>query len=45
MIGIDLIKIDRMKKLIEKYDNKFLEKFLSPHEIILVKNHRTAAGF
>ncbi|MEN8147528.1 MAG: holo-ACP synthase [Campylobacterota bacterium] len=45
MIGIDLIKIDRMKKLIEKYDNKFLEKFLSPQEILLVKNHRTAAGF
>lgn len=34
-----------MKKLIEKYDNRFLEKFLSPQEIILVKNHRTAAGF
>ncbi len=34
-----------MKKLIEKYDNKFLEKFLSPQEITLVKNHRTAAGF
>ena len=34
-----------MKKLIEKYDNKFLEKFLSPQEILLVKNHRTAAGF
>ncbi len=45
MIGIDLIKIDRMKKLIEKYNNKFLEKFLSPQEILLVKNHRTAAGF
>ncbi len=34
-----------MKKLIEKYDNKFLEKFLSPQEILLVKNYRTAAGF
>ena len=34
-----------MKKLIEKYYNKFLEKFLSPQEILLVKNHRTAAGF
>ena len=34
-----------MKKLIEKYDNRFLEKFLSPQEILLVKNHRTAAGF
>ena len=45
MIGIDLIKIDRMKKLIEKYDNKFLEKFLTPQEILLIKNYRTAAGF
>lgn len=34
-----------MKKLIEKYGDRFLEKFLSPQEIILVKNHRTAAGF
>ncbi len=34
-----------MKKLIEKYDDRFLEKFLSPQEISLVKNHRTAAGF
>ncbi len=34
-----------MKKLIEKYNHKFLEKFLTPQEISLVKNHRTAAGF
>ena len=34
-----------MKRLLEKYDNKFLEKFLSPSEITLVKNYRTAAGF
>ncbi len=34
-----------MKKLIDKYDNKFLEKFLSPQEITLIRNHRTAAGF
>ena len=45
MIGIDLIKIDRMKRLLEKYDQKFLEKFLSPAEISLVKNYRTASGF
>jgi len=45
MIGIDLIKTDRMKKLIEKYDTRFLEKFLSPEEVALVKNYRTAAGF
>ena len=34
-----------MKTLIEKYNNKFLEKFLSPQEILLIKNYRTAAGF
>lgn len=34
-----------MKKLLEKYDQKFLEKFLLPQEIELVKNYRTAAGF
>ena len=34
-----------MKRLMEKYDQKFLEKFLSPTEIILVKNYRTASGF
>ena len=45
MIGIDLIKLERMKRLLEKYDVKFLEKFLSQEEIKLVKNYRTAAGF
>lgn len=45
VIGIDLIKIERMKKLVEKYGQKFLEKFLSDQEILLVKNPRTAAGF
>ena len=34
-----------MKRLLEKYDNKFLGKFLSSDEILLVKNYRTAAGF
>lgn len=45
MIGIDLIKTDRMQRLINKYNNKILEKFLSDDEIALVKNYRTAAGF
>ena len=45
MIGIDLIKLERMKRLLEKYNTKFLEKFLSPSEISLVKNYRNAAGF
>ena len=45
MIGIDLIKISRMNRLIERFGDKALQKFLSPDEIILVKNHKTAAGF
>lgn len=45
MIGIDLIKTSRMKRLIERFDEKALEKFLSKDEILLVKNHKTAAGF
>ncbi len=45
MIGIDLIKLERMKRVLEKYDTRFLERFLSPSEIELVKSYRTAAGF
>ena len=45
MIGIDLIKIERMKRLIEKYDKEFLKKFLSEDEIKLQKNYRSASGF
>ena len=45
MIGIDLIKVSRMDKMIEKFGNKALEKFLSSSEIELVKNYKTAAGF
>ncbi len=45
MIGIDLIKTDRMKRLMERFGDRALKKFLSDEEIDLVKNHRTAAGF
>lgn len=45
MIGIDLIKIDRMERLISRFGDRGLAKFLSPEEMVLVKNHRTAAGF
>ena len=45
MIGIDIIKISRMKKLMDRYGDKILEKFLSKSEIELVKNHKTASGF
>lgn len=45
MIGIDVVKIQRMKKIIDKYGTKGLCKFLSKEEIALVKSEKTAAGF
>jgi len=45
MIGIDLIQTSRMQRLIERYNEKALQKFLSEDEIKLVKNYKTAAGF
>ena len=45
MIGIDLIKTARMQKLLEKFGNKALKRFLSKNEILLVKNYKTASGF
>jgi len=45
MIGIDLIKSSRMERLIKRFENKALEKFLNKDEIELVKNYKTAAGF
>ncbi len=45
MIGIDLIKVSRMKRMIENFGEKALLRFLSNEELLLVKNHKTAAGF
>jgi len=45
MIGIDLIKTSRMERLIERFGEKGLRKFLSTNEIKLVKSYKTAAGF
>ncbi|WP_457747362.1 holo-ACP synthase [Sulfurimonas sp.] len=45
MIGIDIIKTSRMKRMIERFSEKALQKFLHEEEILLVKNHKTAAGF
>ena len=45
MIGIDLIKTSRMNRLIERFGEKALHKFLSSDEIALVKNYKTASGF
>ena len=45
MIGIDLIKTSRMNRLIKRFGDKALQKFLSSSEIRLVNNHKTASGF
>ena len=45
MIGIDLIKTSRMERLIQRFGDKGLHKFLSNDEMLLVKNHKTASGF
>lgn len=45
MIGIDLVKIERITKLKERFGDKALAKFLSPEEIVLAQSDATAAGF
>jgi len=45
MIGIDIIKISRMQKMMERFKDKSLQKFLHSEEIELIKNPATAAGF
>jgi len=45
MIGIDIIKTSRMKRLIERFGEKGLHRFLSDDEISLSKSYKTAAGF
>ena len=45
MIGIDIVSIDRIKRMHERFGVKAYEKFLNPKEIELVKRAETAAGF
>ena len=45
MIGIDLVKIDRIKRFTERFGDKALCKFLSKEEIKLAKSTDTIAGF
>jgi len=45
MIGIDLIKTSRMNRLIKRFGEKALRRFLSDSEISLVKDYKTASGF
>lgn len=45
MIGIDLIKTSRMNRLMERFGDKALQRFLCDDEISIVKNYKSAAGF
>ena len=38
--GIDLLKIERIKKVYLNYSDRFLEKILTNREIKQIKNHR-----
>ena len=45
MIGIDITVISRIEKMINKWGEKSLKRFLSPKEIVLGKSPSTYAGF
>lgn len=45
MIGIDLVKIERIRRFTERFGDKALCKFLSDEEIKLAKTTNTIAGF
>lgn len=45
MIGIDLVKTSRIDRSIERFGQKFLQKFLSSSEIALISSYKTASGF
>jgi holo-[acyl-carrier protein] synthase len=45
MIGIDLVKIERIEGLIARHGERALQRFLSPDEIALAGKPHTAAGF
>jgi len=45
MLGIDLVKLSRIERFLDRFEKKALERFLHAEEILLVKNYKTAAGF
>ena len=45
MIGVDIIAISRIEKMMERFGEKALARFLSDEEIIYIKKPSTAAGF
>ncbi len=45
MIGIDIVRVERIEKMFEKFGKKAYQRFLSEEELSLVKTPSSAAGF
>jgi len=45
MIGIDIVSVKRIEKLIEKFGEKALKRFLTDEEIKQVSTPQNAAGY
>ncbi len=45
MIGIDIVSIDRIKKMHEKFGDKFYDRFLCEDEKEFIKSPQNADGF
>ncbi|MDD3324984.1 MAG: holo-ACP synthase [Sulfurospirillaceae bacterium] len=45
MIGIDIISVERIIKMQERFGDKALKKYLDKDEFLLAKSPTTAAGF
>ena len=45
MIGIDIVKISRIEKMINRFGNRAFRKIFDKDEISLIKHSQTAAGF
>lgn len=45
MIGIDIIKVERMERFYQRFGKRGLQRFLSAEEIVLAKNIKSMAGF
>ena len=45
MIGIDIVSIDRIKRCMKKFGDKFYDRFLCEDEKEFIKSPQNAAGF
>ncbi len=45
MIGVDIVVIARIEKMMQRWGDKALNRFLNEEEITLVRSPSTAAGF